>query len=330
VFGHVRFGRWPSNAHRGRDESSVAETRGHHVSPARQAPYEVVAIFGPTGAGKSAVAEELARQLGVEIVSADAMQVYRGVPILTNQSSTPTRLVGVRALSDRMSVGEYAHLAHEAIDECVARDGIVVVAGGTGLYLRAALCELQLPPPPPPGARDRLDSLYGRLGPEAAHALLAERDPGAAEVVHPNDRRRVVRALELHELGRSLVPQRDRLWSQEVRRPTLLAGIDVELEELDRRITERTSRMFARGAAQEAQKVIATSETAKHVIGLDEARSLPPEAAIPAIAERTRRYARYQRKWMRRLPLAVTLDGAASAEENALTLRDLVRARGHA
>jgi tRNA dimethylallyltransferase len=298
------------------------------MSPVGQAPYEVVAIFGPTGAGKSAVAEELARQLGAEIISADAMQVYRGVPILTNQSSTPTRLVAVRDLSDRMSVGEYAQLAHEAIDECVARDGVVVVAGGTGLYLRAAVCELQLPPPPSPGARDRLDSLYGRLGPEGAHALLAERDPDAAEVVHPNDRRRVVRALELHELGRSLVPQRDRLWSQEMRHPTLLVGIDIDLEELDRRIAGRTSRMFARGAAQEAHGVTATSETARHVIGLHEARSLPPEEAIPAIAERTRRYARYQRKWMRRLPLAVTLDGAASAEANALTLLDLLRTPG--
>jgi tRNA dimethylallyltransferase len=298
------------------------------MSPVQQAPYEVVAIFGPTGCGKSAVAEELARQLGVEIISADAMQVYRGVPILTNQSSMPTRLVGVRDLSDRMSVGEYAQLAHVAIDECVARDGAVVVAGGTGLYLRAALCELQLPPPPSPGTRDRLDSLYGTLGPAETHALLAKRDPDAAEVVHPNDRRRVVRALELNELGRSLVPQRDRLWSQEMRRPTLLVGLDMDVDELDRRIADRTSLMFTRGAAQEAQSVTATSETARHVIGLDEARSLPPEEAIAAIAERTRRYARYQRKWMRRLPLAVTLDGAASAEANARTLRDLLGTAG--
>jgi tRNA dimethylallyltransferase len=184
-----------------------------------------------------------------------------------------------------------------------------------------------LPPPPSPGARDRLDSLYETLGPAEAHALLAERDPDAAEVVHPNDRRRVVRALELHELGRSLVPTRDRLWSQEMRRPTLLVGVDIDPEELDRRIADRTSAMFVRGAAQEAQGVTATSETARHVIGLHEARSLPPEEAIAAIVERTHRYARYQRKWMRRLPLAVTLDGCASAEANALTLRDLLRTR---
>jgi hypothetical protein len=101
------------------------------------ARYEVVAIFGPTGSGKSAIAEEVAGRLGAEVVSADAMQVYRGVPILTNQSHIPTRLVGVRELSDTMNLGEYARLAHEAIDECVERTGVVVVAGGTGLYLRA-------------------------------------------------------------------------------------------------------------------------------------------------------------------------------------------------
>jgi tRNA dimethylallyltransferase len=286
--------------------------------------YEVVAVFGPTGSGKSEVAEALARQVGAEIVSADAMQMYRGVPILTNQSSTPTRLVAVRDLSETMSVGEYARLAHQAIDECVARDGIVVVAGGTGLYLRAALCELRLPPPPPAGTRERLDALYEELGPAEAHALLAERDPRAAEVVHENDRRRVVRALELNELGLSLAPDRDRLWSQEMRRKTLLVGIEVHLEELDRRIAERTATMFARGAAQEAQDAGRFSDTARHVIGLREARSLPPEEAIAAITERTRRYARYQRKWMRRLPIAVTLDGLASAEDNALAIRALL------
>jgi tRNA dimethylallyltransferase len=290
--------------------------------------YEVVAVFGPTGSGKSEVAEELARQVGAEIVSADAMQMYRGVPILTNQSSTPTRLVAVRDLSETMSVGEYARLAHEAIDECVTRDGIVVVAGGTGLYLRAALCELRLPPPPPAGTRERLDALYEELGPAEAHALLAERDPRAAEVVHANDRRRMVRALELNELGLSLAPDRDRLWSQEMRRKTLLVGIDIHFEELDRRIAERTATMFVRGAAQEAQAAGRFSDTARHVIGLHEARSLPPEEAIAAITERTRRYARYQRKWMRRLPLVATLDGLASAEENALAVRALLGTAG--
>ena len=288
--------------------------------------FEVVALFGPTGSGKTAVAERLAELLGAEIVSADAMQVYQGVPILTNQPTAPTKLVAVRDLSETMSVGEYERLAHTVIDECVSAQGSVVVAGGTGLYLRAALCDLELPPPPAKGARERLDALYEELGSEAAHALLAERDPAAAGSVHQNDRRRVVRALELNEQGFSLAPQRDRLWSREMRRPTLLVGIDLEQETLANRVAARTTTMFERGAAEEARRAVVTSETARHVIGLQEARTLATEPAIAAIVERTLRYARYQRKWMRRLPLALTLDGSLPAETNARTLHEHVRA----
>ena len=159
---------------------------------------EVVAIFGPTASGKSAVAEAIAEWLGTEVVSADAMQVYRGLPILTNQPSRATRLVGILRLAEEMSVGAYAPLAHAAIDELVAARGTAVVAGGTGLYLRAALADLDVPPRAEPGARDRIRAEVEADG-EAAHRRLAALDPAAAAAVHPNDRKRVVRALELAE-----------------------------------------------------------------------------------------------------------------------------------
>ena len=161
----------------------------------------VLSVFGPTASGKTAVAEELADRVGGELISADAMQVYRGLPILTNQSERRTALVGIWDLDHEASVAEYQQLAHAAIDEALASGRVPIVVGGTGLYLRAALAGLELPPPPPAGARDRLERLYERLGPEAAHAALADRDPAAAERVHANDRRRVVRALELVESG---------------------------------------------------------------------------------------------------------------------------------
>jgi tRNA dimethylallyltransferase len=166
----------------------------------------VVAIFGPTACGKSAVAEEIVRRIPAELVSADAMQVYRGLPVLTNQSDFPTRLVGILGLDEESSVAEYQRLAHEAVDEILAAGRTPVVVGGTGLYLRAALAELGLPPPPPPGVRERLERVYDEEGAKRAHELLAERDPAAAAAVHPNDRRRVVRALELAEAGSSLRP----------------------------------------------------------------------------------------------------------------------------
>ena len=132
------------------------------------------------------------------------MQAYQGLPILTNQPSRPTRLVGIWPLHHEGSVGEYQRLAHAAIDEILAAGRTPVVAGGTGLYLRAALSEMELPPTPSPGVRERWGALYDEAGPTVAHATLAERDPAAAAAVHPNDRRRVVRALELAEAGGSL------------------------------------------------------------------------------------------------------------------------------
>src|SRR5262249_20451969 len=156
----------------------------------------------------------------------DAMQVYDGLPILTNRSSHPERLVGIWPLSHVASVGEYAPLAHAAVDEILHAGRTPLVVGGTGLYFRAALAELELPPAPGSGARERWEQLYDDAGAAAAHARLRELDPAAAERVHPNDRRRVVRALELAEAGRSLVPLADALFGGAWRHPTLLVGLE--------------------------------------------------------------------------------------------------------
>src|SRR5439155_24797901 len=142
--------------------------------------------------------------------------------ILTAQPERPTRLVGIWPLSHEGSVAEYAQLAHAEIDRVLAEPRTPVVAGGTGLYLRAALVDLALPPAPTRELRAEWARLYDRLGPARAHRVLGERDPEAAARVHPNDRRRVVRALELTELGSSLRPQADRPWTVETRRPTAI------------------------------------------------------------------------------------------------------------
>jgi tRNA dimethylallyltransferase len=226
-------------------------------------------------------------------------------------------------------VGDYQRLARVAVDESLAAGRTPVVVGGTGLYLRAALSDLELPPPPAPGARKRFERLYDRLGAENAHAALAVRDPEAAGRVHPNDRRRVVRALELAEAGSSLAPARDTLWTHETRHPTLVFGLDVPRAELDRRIEERTRAMFVRGAAEEARRALAgpISTTARKVLGLEEAAELPPDEAIEAIAQRTRRYAAYQRKWMRRIPALVSLPAGRPPAEIADEIVEMARAR---
>ena len=264
----------------------------------------VLAIFGPTASGKSAVAEEIARRIPAELVSADAMQVYRGLPVLTNQSEFPTRLVAIWGLDHDASLPQYQRLAHAAVDEILAAGRTPIVVGGTGLYLRAALADLEVPPAPAPGARERLERLYDRLGPERAHALLAERDPAAAAAVHPNDRRRVVRALELEAAGSSLRPRRDRLWRGETRHPTLIFGLEVPREEIARRIEQRTRAMFELGVEEEVQQALTgpVSATARTIHGLRDIAELPREQAFEALVTRTRRYAAYQRKWMRRIP----------------------------
>jgi tRNA dimethylallyltransferase len=289
----------------------------------------VLAIFGPTASGKSAVAEAVSERIAAEIVSADAMQAYRGLPILTNQPDRPTRLVGIWPLDHEGSVGEYQRAAHAAIDEILAAGRTPVVAGGTGLYLRAALAELELPPAPPPGARQRWERLYDDEGAEAAHAALATRDPAAAELVHRNDRRRVVRALELAEAGASLAPGESRLWTEETRHPTIVFGLDVPAETLNRRIEERTRAMVERGVEDEVARAVAQplSATARKVIGLDELATLPREEAVAAVALRTRQYAAYQRKWLRRIPGVVSVPADRPPDAVADEILEVARAR---
>jgi tRNA dimethylallyltransferase len=287
----------------------------------------VLAVFGPTASGKSAVARALAGLVDGELISADSAQVYRGLPILTNQDDPPPRLAAIWPLSHEASVAEYQRLAHEAIDEVLAARRVPVVVGGTGLYLRAALTALEHPPAPEPGARERWGAVYDAEGPERAHAVLAERDPGAASRVHPNDRRRVVRALELADAGSTLAG--DQLWADDWRIPTFVFGLEVPREELARRIERRTQEMFERGVEEEVRRALAEplSGTARKVLGLREAAVLPRGQAIERMIVRTRRFAAYQRKWMRRIPGLVSVRADRPPEETAAAIVDLARAR---
>jgi len=288
----------------------------------------VIAVFGPTASGKTAVAEAIADRLGTDVVSCDALQVYRGLPILTNQPERPTALVAIRELSEAMAVGAYAALAHDAIDERVANAGTAIVSGGTGLYLRAALADMRVPPPPGTGVRERVMSEV-ETDPTAAHERLHSLDPRSAASVHVNDARRLVRALELAEAGRSLVPDDDRLWGSGTRHPTLIIGIDVPANELEQRIVARADAMFANGVVQEVRAALETgvSPTAAKALGLAEIASLSEADARERIIIRTRRYAAYQRKWMRRIPGLVSVDGTRNPEEVADAVLEVARAR---
>ena len=295
-------------------------------------------MFGPTASGKSAVALALAERLDGEIVSCDAMQLYRGLPVLTNQppaddlARVPHHLVGVWDLEHSGSVAEYAQLAHAAVDAVADRGRVAIVSGGSGLYLRAALADLPLPPQVAAAQRRRFDALYEREGPGGAHAVLAAADPRAAAAVHPHDRRRVVRALELHAAGASLAPERDALWAGDTRRPTAIVGLDVPPGLVRERIERRTAAMFAQGVVAEVRAARAShrlSATAERIHGLQDVTDLVEGRIDRAEAERrlnvrTRRYAKRQRTWMRRLPglrlVAADRDPAQTAAEIAAAL----------
>ena len=285
---------------------------------------DVIAVFGPTASGKSAAAIELAREIDGEIVSCDAMQLYRGLPILTNQptaeqlEAVPHHLVGVWRLDHEGSVAEYSQMAQATIDEVVGRGRPAILCGGSGLYLRSALAPLDLPPPPADGVRERFGELYDQRGAEAAHQLLAHRDPRAAAAVHPNDRRRVVRALELTESGASLAPEVDTLWDRRDHRSTLVFGLQVDAGVVRERIERRTREMFERGVEEEVRAAVAgrLSSTARRIHGLQDVTALlageiDREEAIRRLDARTRRYAKRQRVWMRRLPGLVPVSSAA-------------------
>jgi tRNA dimethylallyltransferase len=269
----------------------------------------VVALFGPTASGKTAVAAEIAKLIPAEIVSADAAALFRGLEVLTAAPEYPARLVGVFDVEHDVSVGEFQKLAHDAIDEVLGGGKTAVVVGGTGLYLRAALSNLELPPPPAEGERARWEAFYDTSGAAAAHERLEGVDPAAAALVHPNDRRRVVRALELAAVGASLAG--DELWGGDTRHPTHVFGLSVPESALDERIRSRAHWMLDHGVVDEARAALARplSQSARKVMGLVDFAELSAHEAREALVQNNRRLARYQRKWMRRMPGLVELDG---------------------
>lgn len=271
----------------------------------------LLALFGPTGVGKTAVALALARRLraaGREpvAVSADALQVYRGLEILTG-AATPAerevlehRLVGIVPVTETFSAGRFAQLAHAEIDALLARGATPIVVGGTGLYLRAALTDLDLRPVVPEDVRDRWAARLAAEGPELLHAELAARAPWAAAEIDPHDAQRITRSLALDDLG-ALTPRTEpsALWTDRTRVPTLLIGLVRDREDLAARIDARVLAMIAAGVEAEVRVADAAgaSATARKALGFEHLL----RGDVEGMQRDTRRYAKRQLTWMRKL-----------------------------
>jgi tRNA dimethylallyltransferase len=284
----------------------------------------VLAIFGPTAVGKTGVAVDVAealRERGEDpvAISCDAIQVYRGLEVLSGAASPAQqerlehRLLSIVSVADEFSAGRFAGLARSEIDELLALGRRPIVVGGAGLYLRAALSDLDLRPPVPDQVRRGVEEEMAAAGPEALHREL---DPDVAATIHPHDRKRIARTLELQRAG--LEPPRSsgeggRLWTAELRNPTLLVGLVVAREELGRRIDARVDAMVGAGALEEvaAADRAGASRTARAAIGFEELLA----GDVDATKRAQRAYARRQLTWMRRMEGVETIDRSGRSDD---------------
>lgn len=295
-------------------------------------PGRVVAIVGPTGTGKSALAVALATALGGDVVNADSMQLYRGMDIGTAKLPAPERgdvphhLLDVWEVTETASVAAYQALARDTIGALLAAGRTPVLVGGSGLYVRAALDDLRFPGTDP-ALRRSLEAELAAVGGPALHARLAAVDAAAARAILPTNGRRILRALEVVELtGRPFAAALP--GPRSVYDVTLL-GLDLPTPVLDRRIGERVDRMWAQGLVPEVCRLAAVGlrkgVTASRALGYASVLrmldgGLTEAAARTETAATTRRFARRQRSWFRRDHRIRWLDAGEEAPAAALAL----------
>lgn len=275
------------------------------------APAPVVAVVGPTATGKTALSVRLADRLGGEIVNADAMQLYRGMDIGTAKATRaerggiPHHLLDVLDVTQEASVADYQRQARAVVADIRSRGRVPVVVGGSGLYLRAVLDRLDIPPTDP-AVRARLEAELAKSGLPALRERLERLDPAAADAIDPANARRVVRALEVIELTGA--PFSARLPVREYVTDTVTVGLTLPRRALDERIGARVDRMWHDGLLAEVRTLLPAGlrrgRTASRALGYAQALAVldgtaTAEEAIAETTRLTRRFARRQESWFR-------------------------------
>ncbi|HEX5598057.1 MAG TPA: tRNA (adenosine(37)-N6)-dimethylallyltransferase MiaA [Micromonosporaceae bacterium] len=282
----------------------------------------VLAVVGPTAAGKSALSIALAHALDGEVVNADSMQLYRGMDIGTakltsdEREGVPHHLLDIWEVAEPASVAEYQRMARAAVDDILARGRVPLLVGGSGLYIRAVLEEFEFPGTDPQ-VRARLEAELATVGPAPLYDRLRIADPVAAERILPSNGRRIVRALEVIEVTgapfTAALPQPTPFYS------FVQIGVDLDTELLDERIAVRVARMWAAGLVDETRGLVErglrSGRTASRALGYQQVlRFLSGEISEAEAYEETiratRRFVRRQRSWFRRAPQVVWLDAA--------------------
>jgi tRNA dimethylallyltransferase len=285
----------------------------------------VIAVVGATATGKSGLAIALARALDGEIVNADSMQLYRGMDIGTAKEpeaawqGVPHHLLDIWPVTRTANVADYQKLARAAIDDIIARGRVPVLAGGSGLYVRAALDDLNFHGTDP-STRTRLEAELAGLGPAVLHARLATLDPAAAAAILPSNGRRIVRALEVIELTGG--PFTATMPAYEQVRAAVQLGLTLPRPVLDQRIAARVDRMWQAGFEAECQDLVRQGlrdgQTASRALGYRQMlRHLDGELTLDEAREETvtatRRFARRQESWFRRDLRVRWLDATAES-----------------
>jgi tRNA dimethylallyltransferase len=287
-------------------------------------------IIGPTAGGKSDLAVEVALRLGGEVVTADSVQIYRGLdigsakPTEAERRGVPHHLIDIVEPTERFTVSDWLAAAEAAVGEIQEREKVPVVVGGTHLYIKAFLEGLFEGPDPDPALREKLRA----RGLTELRAELERVDPQAAARIHPNDERRTVRALEVFEQTGRPISEHQRQWDRGgVREDCVLIGLDWPVEALNRRINARVKAMMEAGLLEEVRGLWAAGRLgpqAREALGYKQlvrhlAGDSTLEEAVEEIKIDTRRFAKNQRTWLRRLrttPSSVWIEaGVAPAEE---------------
>ncbi|WP_405588727.1 tRNA (adenosine(37)-N6)-dimethylallyltransferase MiaA [Streptomyces sp. NBC_01190] len=300
----------------------------------------VIAVVGPTAAGKSDLGVALAQALGGEVVNADSMQLYRGMDIGTakltpeERQGVPHHLLDIWHVTEAANVADYQRLARAEIDRLHAAGRVPVLVGGSGLYVRAAIDVLDFPGTDP-AVRARLEAELDLRGPGALHARLAAVDPEAGRAILPSNGRRIVRALEVVEItGR---PFTANLPSHESVYDTVQIGVDVPRPELDERITLRVDRMWEAGLVAEVRALEAVGlregRTASRALGYQQVLGAlvgerTEQEARAETVRATKRFARRQDSWFRRDPRVswLTARGPELADQALMLLQEAVTA----
>ena len=301
----------------------------------REEKTRILVIAGPTASGKSALAMKLAESLEGEIISCDSMQVYRGMdigsakPTAEEQARNPHHLIDVADPKEEFSAAKYAGMAREAIGDIAGRGKLPVVCGGTGLYLNGILYEMDFGDGPKDSRlRGTLERRAEEEGGEALHRELAQRDPDAAARIHPNNVKKIIRALERLELGEERVQEFQDIRKENPDIDPVLIGLTMDRSVLYGRIDRRVDVMMERGLLEEVRRLTASGLTAEDIsmqgIGYKEliaflSGETALDEAVDQIKKNTRHYAKRQLTWFRRYPDMTWFDltGVESTEEAA-------------